>query len=145
MSDITETRGLLMACSDRKVPRDECAAGEMYDGVMWRVWRNWCKGNPVDRPRLLILSAEYGLLGSQEIIRTYNRKMTPDRISEIMPTIDANMFRGLRELYICAGELYAAPILLALDPVRQDAFRGNVIWTQMPIGKMMHALKEWLG
>ena len=69
---------LIMSCSMRKRPGAH-RARDLYDGSAYRVLRLRA---PHNLP-LLILSAEHGLISSDEVIEFYDRKMDASRAQEL--------------------------------------------------------------
>ncbi|MGH2351338.1 MAG: DUF6884 domain-containing protein, partial [Chloroflexota bacterium] len=88
-------------------------AVERYDGPCYRVLRRFVRECPTEAHRLVIriLSAEFGLLPADQLIPTYNRRMTPQRAAELQPRVLAHLRQLLRRgdyeaVFISAGELY---------------------------------------
>lgn len=89
-------RAVIIACSaakcatywdDQKGARYE-SAGKLYTGVVWQTWRKH-----VVRPslpwdwRLCALSAQHGFGYDYEKWTDYDRRLTPDRITELAPIV----------------------------------------------------------
>jgi hypothetical protein len=83
-------RYLLMACSKAKLPSPgPLPAIERYDGPYFRVLRRFLRERPSakDELKVLILSAEFGLIPSDQAIPNYDRRMTIDRANEMRPQV----------------------------------------------------------
>src|SRR5690349_5361375 len=81
-------RLLILACSQRKrlVPT-LLPALDRYDGPAFRVVRRYLLTDPADRPDIYILSARFGLIGSDDPIPEYDQRMTPERMRELAPAL----------------------------------------------------------
>jgi len=74
---------LILPCSKRKKPVSKAQALELYDGPFYRVVR---KAKPQNLD-ILILSAKYGLISSNESISYYDQMMTAERAEELASEI----------------------------------------------------------
>lgn len=135
---------LIVGCSATKVTsRGSLPAIELYDGVNFRVLRKffresgWPAGLTVQ-----VLSAEYGLLDVTRIIEPYERRMTRERASELLPDVLAALSRLAppQEIFVNLGATY----LGALEGV-DDLFPGvRVRYAAGGIGSKMKSMKSWL-
>ena len=72
---VNKERLLILSCSQRK-KLERAKAIDLYDGQAFRVVRKYLKTK--DGVEIKILSAKYGLISQDEVIDTYNQKMTPE-------------------------------------------------------------------
>jgi hypothetical protein len=70
------------------------AAINTYDGPHYQVLRRYLRTDGCDVPHIWIISAEYGLIRSDELIRPYDRRITPGRAAELAPVV-ADRFNEL--------------------------------------------------
>lgn len=132
---------LILPCSKRKKPVSKAQALELYDGPFYRVVR---KAKPQNLD-ILILSAKYGLIGSNESISYYDQMMTAERAEELASEIIMKLEKSLRygcydEIFINLGKTY----MLALDEGKNMLDEYNVYWASGQIGERSHQLKNWL-
>ena len=141
---MTMPRALLLACSQRKTP----AAGvlpaiDRYDGPAFRVLRRYLRATQ-DRDLIVyVLSAEFGLIPSERLIPSYDRRMTDERASELAPAVARELRSALQtttpaELFISVGNNYA-PALAAWQPGSID-----VHFAAPGPGRKLRSLKRWL-
>ena len=82
------TRLLILGCSQRKRPDPGLLpAIERYDGPPYRVLRRYLRQEPSAPPTVYILSAEFGLIPSDQPIPYYDRRMTVQRAQELQPAV----------------------------------------------------------
>ncbi len=146
-------RLLVLACSASKIEQAAqrtTHAAALYDGPGWRTYRRWRRDNPVGALRLnvLALSAEYGLIDAYcSTIKTYDRKLTADRIPELVSAdARADLAEQLDEyriedVLLFGGALYADLFeqLMPVDHYWRRAGEGE------GIGYQLAELREWLG
>jgi hypothetical protein len=90
---------------------------ERYDGPRYQVLRKFRRERPTEAQRVAIyvISAEFGLIGADEPIPTYDRRMTAARAQEIRPQVVARLHQVLRanacdDILVSAGEAYRAAL-----------------------------------
>lgn len=141
-------RLLLLNCASRKRgDAGELPAIERYDGPMYRMLRRVRRDGlwPEDT-RVLILSAEFGLLDAEQPIPDYDRLLDAERASEISRAVARALDERLRELR--PTEVAAAltqRYLPLVQPVLAHLPGGIVLRriTGRP-GEMMSQVKRWL-
>lgn len=135
---------LLLACSARKrdEPSTPIAAIERYDGVFFRVLRKWLRQTLNPNLDVLIVSAEFGLIGATTPIPDYDRRMTPRRALELASKVQTDFrcftSRGQhRRIFVNLGEDYRSAVagLNELD---------GAVWAKGAIGKRARQMKQWL-
>lgn len=114
-----ENRCLLLSCAKAK-RQDKCAlpAIERYDGPYFRVLRRFFKQtlNAHQPVKVLILSAEYGLIDAAHPVMFYDRRMTSVRAEELRPQVLSKLKTYLnsfsfKELFILLGKDYSEATL----------------------------------
>jgi hypothetical protein len=140
-------RLLVLACSSRKTPSTGLLpAIERYDGVAYRVINRLQRlGQYPTDVDVVIVSAKYAIIESEELIDNYDLLMTRERAMELVDDNRATLKQlvqsnDYKEVFISAGKIY----LLALEPF--DAWRGSVSVTvnSGKIGVQLKSLKQWL-
>ncbi len=132
---------LILPCSKQKRQVSEAPAFDLYDGPFYRVVR---KAKPQNLD-ILILSAKYGLINSNESISYYDQMMTAERAKELSADITTELEKILKnryydKIFINLGKIY----MLALDEEKNLFDKYNVYWARGQIGERLHQLKEWL-
>lgn len=132
---------LILPCSKQKKELYSTCALDLYDGPFYRVVR---KNQPKNLD-ILILSAKYGLISSDNLISYYDQLMTPKRAEELANEIMVKLERTFRnedynEVFINLGKKY----MLALDGAKNILDEHNVNWANGQIGERLHQLKIWL-
>lgn len=111
---MSSKRCLLLSCSKAKrQDADSLPALHRYDGPLFRVLRRYlidCGSNGVI-PDVYILSAEFGLISSDQAIPDYDQRMTSHRALELRPAALSRLEQVLRvgeyhELFISMGKSY---------------------------------------
>lgn len=104
---------LLISCSQRKADTTKpIYAMYRYDGPTYRTLRKLRReGRFLDTVDVLIISAEYGLIGLRESLRNYDRKMTRERASELRPHIQERLKKIIEvqqysQVFINLGKTY---------------------------------------
>ena len=131
---------LILPCSKQKKQLNNVAAIDLYDGPFYRVARKY---NLKDI-ELLIISAKYGLIRSNDLISYYDQKMTIKRAEEICGETNQkldNIFNNnnYKEIFINLGKIY----MLALEDSRCMAEGDTTLCATGRIGERLHQLKEW--
>lgn len=136
---------ILISCSARKLPIRGKAlpALELYDGVMFKVVRKAMReGRVASATDVAILSAKYGLIDCDALIRHYDQRLSKSRARELGPSVQAELRRILRrrryeQVLINLGRDYA-------EMIRGMRELTNATWAAGPIGKRAAILKAWL-
>lgn len=143
----TMSRLLIVACSQRKKPtRGLLPAIDRYDGPVFLVIRKFLREGAGDAPRILVLSAKYGLIESDRLIPDYDCRLSAAsaeglRTQVLDVTGDVLLSRRWDGVGICAGKDYRA----ALAGLR-DLLPAGVGLTLIEGGQgpRLTALKKWL-
>lgn len=132
---------LIMSCSKKKIREKNMEALHLYDGPAFHIVR---ASNPANTD-IMILSAKYGLIFSDELISYYNRKMTSKRVKQLKQKNKATMERLLqdkeyKEIYVNLGKQYLESL-----PLSELNLNGaNLVISKGMIGQRLHNLKTWL-
>jgi len=132
---------LILPCSKQKRQLANVAAINLYDGPFFRIVRKYCPKNV----HILIISAKYGLIESNELISYYDEKMTVERAGKLSKEILLKLKKLLdnynyKEIFINLGKIYT----LALDDSRSMLKEKNACWSSGKIGERNRQLKYWL-
>lgn len=132
---------LILPCSKQKKELYGVHALELYDGPFYRVVR---KNKPKNLD-ILILSAKYGLINSEESISYYDQIMTNERAEELSNKVVRGLNEKLKDKYynsifINLGKTY----MLALKDSKSMLDEYNVYQARGQIGERLHQLKNWL-
>lgn len=95
---------LIISCGSKKRKVKVCRAIDLYDGPRFKILRKY--NNP--SLKIYILSAQYGLIKSTDIIRYYDLKMTKERAIELSPILK-KQFQSLDlsdDIICCMSDLY---------------------------------------
>ena len=144
----SESRNLLIvACSKRKrFDSSLLPAIERYDGSTFRTIRRFLRLKPPEVPDIYILSAEFGLISSEQMVPNYDRKMTRDRTLQLQPKVITDLKQILnskpyKKLLICVSRDY----LQALDGYEQIIPDGLMVQKALGAsGKKLSELYHWL-
>lgn len=137
-------RLLLMSCSRRK--RDmpgTVLALQRYDGPAFRVVRRYLRESDDPLLHICVLSAEHGLITSDDRIADYDRKMDTERAAELRESVLATLKAMLRqkryaEVFVCTSRMY----LNALQGI--DDFHREMSFAAPGQGKKLASLRSWL-
>ena len=144
---------LILPCSATK--RADAAplpAQERYTGPLWQSYRAAVAQLP-SRPKTLVLSAEFGIIGVAAPIPHYDRLLDEDRAAEIAASpaqLDslAAALDGATELYVTGGALYRATVGVMVrtlrDAGRVPADLAVIAPDGLGIGQQRAALHAWL-
>lgn len=105
---------LIIACSKRKsLFAKRLRAFDLYDGVIYRVIKKFPK-RVLDNYDVVIISAKYGLINPNDIIETYDLKMT-NKIAafmkeEVSKKIEKLFDRSYKKIIVCLGKTYLSSI-----------------------------------
>jgi hypothetical protein len=140
-------RLLVLACSQRKTAAQGIlAAIDRYDGPAFRVLRKYLRNNSDRTLVVLILSAKYGLIGSDCAIPYYDRRLSHALAERMRPQLLKSVRRVLesrpwQEVALCAGKEYRLALggiaELIPDGAQFDLLGGG-------LGKRLAALRDWL-
>lgn len=147
MADSTPPRLLLLACSGAKRHTPELLpAVERYDGPAFRVLRRFRHLRPESPLDVLILSAEFGLIGEHEPIPAYDRTMTTTRADEFRRYAVGvlRQLMGIRaygEVFISMSELYKRALVPFVQWVPNST---HLIIGRSDRGIALTDLRAWL-
>ena len=138
-------RLLIQACSGRKAATTKpLPAFELYDGAAFRVIKKFLRENPSRQNslKILILSAEYGLICAADKIAAYERRMDVNRASELQKQISRCWETevagaSFESVFVNVGRDYL-PALRLID------FPAASIFASGGIGIRNRQLKLWL-
>jgi len=140
-------RLLILSCSRRKhIKSDFLPAIQRYDGPAFRIIRRFLQQQLSQPPEIYILSAKFGLIGSNQSIPYYDQRMTPQRAKELQPSVLSNLRtilseRSYQKICICMGKNY----MQALDGYERllhSELSLRII--AGPLGKQSSGLYDWL-
>jgi cytoplasmic iron level regulating protein YaaA (DUF328/UPF0246 family) len=141
-------RLLILACGKTK----RSTAGllpaiDRYDGSTHRTLRKALRALAEDqRPTVLILSAEFGLITAETPIPDYDRRMTASRAVALRSQVRAALVEAL------AAASYDATLInlgadylpaLAIEPTLRVRL-GGITYASGGIGQRMAQMKRWL-
>jgi hypothetical protein len=139
-------RLLVLACSRRKHSQvDLVPAIDRYDGPPYRMVRRYLATHRSD-VRTCIISAEYGIIGANDLVPMYDRQMTLERARQLEPSITASIVnlvssRPPSRVLVCAGGRY----LVAFDGAYKALERLCEVGTiSRPPGAQLAVLHDWL-
>jgi hypothetical protein len=140
-------RLLILACGATKRPdAGNLPAIDRYHGPPYKTLRKALAGIPEDqRPTVLILSAEFGLIAADAPIPDYNHRMTEARALALRAQVREALGRALAggrydETMVNLGADYLPA--LPLDPTTTDQL-GAVTYARGGIGDRMSQMKRW--
>lgn len=131
----------IIPCSKRKKELGSGPAIELYDGPFYRILRKY----PLSNLDILIISAKYGLISSEDVILNYDLKMTGRIASELSDSVSKKLNEKVgasqyKEIFINLGQIY----MLSLGDISHIVKNNVCIIAEGQIGERMHQLKEWL-
>ncbi len=137
---------LIIGCSQKKNPSPSpLKAFDRYDGVNFRVLKKFKRERRLPETLdIVIISAKYGFLRSDQYINDYNVRMTEKRALELHPEI-LNELKKLissntyKEIFINLGKDY----LPAIEGFENVA-TCPIVYAEGRIGEKMSALKKWI-
>ncbi len=133
---------IILACSDKKKKNPGLLpAIERYDGYFFKIIKKMMRnGKFPSSVDILILSAEYGLIKPDTLIRYYDRRMDKRRAMELRPKVMEKLkeiAKRYDEIFVCLGKDY-------LECIRGIENFANVKYANGKIGEKGRELKEWL-
>lgn len=143
-------RTLILSCSATKRPdAGLLPALDRYDGPAYRTLR--ANRAAAGELRVLVLSAEFGLIDATKPIADYDRRMTLDRALELAPSVGAELRRLsdcgelVGDVFVYGGADYRNCAQLALINARLDYNRrASVGFSHGGIGEQLGQLKAFL-
>jgi len=138
---------ILISCSKiKKKNKELMPAISRYDGVNFKVLKKHFPSAIPDNLDILIISAKYGLLKSEDAIEYYEQKMD----IEIAKGLCEEVLEGLKEIFmnntynevfINMGKEYRL-IIDGFDKFVPNATK--IIFAEGSIGKKLSCMKKWL-
>jgi hypothetical protein len=140
-------RLLVLACTSRKRPdAGLLPAIQRYDGPSFRVLRKYRRSIADEGLNVVILSAEFGLIGDHEQIPDYDRFMNTQRAIQLRRKV-LNQFGRVTDefaptsMLISAGQTY----MRAMPDLQTIRAQGVVVKVaDGPPGKKLSKLHDWL-
>lgn len=136
---------IIMSCSAKKIAsEDEIAAKDLYKGVFFAVRKNALQANPVllQNTHTLIVSAKYGLIDEDDMVKTYDLRMSP-QIAKAQREINTIKLKAIIEklrpedITIVMGKTYVDSLDFSQITIPHRFINGQ-------IGIMLHEFKSWL-
>lgn len=141
-------RLLILSCSQcKRTDTQLLPAYERYHGPSFRLLRRFLN-QKLTAPSVYILSAEYGLIRSNQLIPYYDRQMTRQRALELRPAVTTKLKRIFNnklnekpsDVLVCLGKDYFQVVendaLFSPTPVIKVA-EGS-------LGRKLSCLHDWL-
>ncbi len=101
---------MLLACSDRKKDADgPCRAVDLYDGPSFRTIRKLEREGRFPKTlEIYIISGKYGLISSEDIIESYDRRIDEDvvRDTDARDKLRDLVSQGYANIFINMGKEY---------------------------------------
>jgi hypothetical protein len=140
-------RLLILACSSRKrSDQSLLPAIQRYDGPSFRVLRKYLRSVSDEDLKVLILSAEFGLIADHEPIPNYDRLMSTLRAVQLRPKVISEFAKVIGEvaptsMLISAGQTY----MRAMPDLQSVQAQGVAVRVaDGPPGKKLSRLHDWL-
>ena len=140
-------RLLILSCSQRKRPGvGLLPAIDRYDGPAFRVLRKYLREDANRAPRVMVLSAKYGLIDASDTIRDYDLRMSAALARRLRRDVVASLPERIRAsssevVGICLGRQYR----LAVEGFEETLEkRVRVDWLEGGLGKRLTELHRWL-
>ena len=142
---------IILACSRRKSKeRHPMPAIERYDGPMFMRLRRYL-AHSNDKARVLVLSAEYGLIEGERLIPYYDCRMTSQRAQTLRPQVTAALRRVMtgsageakirRDVFLNLGRMYMEAVRDAYDLMARE---HNVTCAKGSPGRRLTQMHTWL-
>jgi hypothetical protein len=140
-------RLMIIACgATKRHDAEPLAAIERYMGPPYRTLRKALRDLGEDRPDILVVSAEFGLIAGDTPIPDYDRRMNRDRAAELRPQVAQALAAAL-----ATGSYESTLINLGADYLPALAFTddartrlGEITEAHGGIGERMSQMKAWL-
>ena len=132
---------LVIACSNMKRKLHNTPAIEVYDGPYYRILR---KIN-LSKKDILIISAKYGIIDSNDKISFYNKRMNKKRALKLRSQVSEKLHKALssviyEEVFFELGKDYLD--VIAINPSSYPGIK--FVFDRGTIGIRLHDLKSWL-
>lgn len=132
---------LILPCSKKKRNVAAARAINLYNGPFYQILRKYRSPN-ID---VLTLSAKYGLIEVDEIISSYDQKMTEEVAQELLESVRNKLEiiiakNHYEEILVNLGVTYMAALRSSMGMLR----RYNVSYASGKIGERNKQLKQWL-
>lgn len=144
---------LIISCSQRKVKSSGLIpAIDLYDGPTYRTLRKfWPDGHSPLNLDVVIISAKYGLLRCQQLIESYDQRMTAERADELRPKVQAELKALIQDKRECPFSLGAYDqVLINLGKTYMQTLEGfqwgllSTLEASGGIGQKTSQMKAWL-
>lgn len=138
---------LILSCSQSKRSSQEKLTGlERYNGPTFRVLRKFLKQHPTTPLDIYIVSAQFGLISSQELIPHYDQKMTKTRSQELNSSLLEKLEQifhqnDYQRLLICVTQNYL-PVLQGYEAILPQPMAVTV--ATVTLGRKLSVLHQWL-
>jgi len=146
-TQVGTNRLLIIACSKRKIAINAdkmVEAKELYDGVVYRSINKWIRDNPDNKLKILILSANYGLIRWDEYVHPYNMRMNKNIAKQVKlqvsQALSLHSSTTISDIYVELGQDYinCLPDLSCYYP------KASISYGSGRIGHRLHNLIAWL-
>jgi hypothetical protein len=140
------SRALILSCSRSKRPDEHrLSAVERYDGPAFKVLRRYLRESNATLA-VRILSAEFGLIGPEEHVGLYDRRMTDCRARELEPAVTAafELFwrsNEINDLMLLTSKVYALAMTKCWSFLSDDV---QIHTPSGSIGRRVAQLHDWL-
>lgn len=139
---------LILSCSNQKVRNNGLIpAIDLYNGVNYKVIHKLKKENKLpNNLDIIIISAKYGFLKSNDLIEYYDQPMTKERALKLRLKILKELKKNLKgkiyaEIFINLGKTY----LLAIKGFEEFMSKQTrIIYAEGKIGQKVKEMKNWL-
>ncbi len=136
---------MIISCSQRKKNfLNFTPAMELYDGPMYRMIRNFkpIYYNGID---VMILSAKYGLMAQNHMIKNYDQRLTEKRIPKLREIVKNRLAERLKltnynEIMLSMGKDY----LSVFEGIKKIAPQCKIKHAEGKIGEKLKETKNWL-
>jgi hypothetical protein len=141
------TRCVILSCSMTKIRTSgEVPAIVLYGGPAFKVIAKYMRQAPEVDIDIYVLSAEHGLIGSNDLVSYYDREMTDERADELRPTVTARIKeladeRGYTSIFVSMGRSYLRSIVGLQQLLGDDV---ELMISNNSIGMMLQELQYWL-
>jgi len=118
-SNMTQERRILLlsCCQQKRSDPGLLPALQRYDGPAFKVARKFLREHPQEAQSLsiLILSSQFGLIPSSQLLPYYDQRMTLERAHQLRPEALSELTHQIqreqaRKLFIHAGKAYLAAL-----------------------------------
>lgn len=145
-------RLLVLSCSKAKSTHEDLIpALQRYDGPAFRVLRRYLSQRQDTELRVFILSAEFGLISSDQPVPHYDRQITSERAEALRPQVRSIFSRivphrslgklNVADLLIVASKYYLSALLDSVEPNTSMPQECVAAGSQ---GSKLAVLHDWL-